>query len=156
MLLQAVKLQFVLRGELLESGDELAAEDAAECSYRQEESARRVDPFGTVESQAAGGDDVVDMGMMLKVLSPGVEHAEESDIRSQVLGVPHQFEHRRGAGAVEQIVEQPLVLENKRGELVRQREDNVEVGHGQQLSRARRQPFSARVPLALGAVPIAA
>jgi hypothetical protein len=59
-----VELQLVLRGELLESGDELAAEDAAECFYGQEESARRIDPSGAVGSQAAGGNDVVDMGMM--------------------------------------------------------------------------------------------
>jgi hypothetical protein len=39
---------------------------------------------------------------------------------------------------------------------VRQREDDVEVRHGQQFSRARGQPFCARVPLALRAVPIAA
>ena len=37
-----------------------------------------------------------------------------------------------------QIVEQPLVLEDKRGQFMRQREDDVEVRHGQQLSRARR------------------
>jgi hypothetical protein len=48
------------------------------------------------------------MGMMLKVLSPCMEHAEKSDIRSQVLRIASQFEHRCGAGAVEQIVDQPL------------------------------------------------
>ena len=75
--------------------------------------------------------DVVDMGMMLKVLSPGMEHAEESDVGSQVLRIASQFEHRRGTGAVEQIVKQPLVLEDKSGERVRQSEDDVEVWHGQ-------------------------
>jgi hypothetical protein len=39
---------------------------------------------------------------------------------------------------------------------MRQSEDNVEIRYGQQFSRARSQPFCARVPLALGAVPIAA
>jgi hypothetical protein len=58
------------------------------------------------------------MGMMLEVLSPGMEHAEESDVGSQVLRVASQFEHRRGAGAVEQIVEQPLVLQYKSGEFM--------------------------------------
>jgi hypothetical protein len=37
-----------------------------------------------------------------------------------------------------------------------QRKDDVEVRNGQQFGRARRQPFCAGVPLALGAVPIAA
>jgi hypothetical protein len=94
--------------------------------------------------------------MMLKVLSPGMEHAEESDICSQVLWIASQFEHRGGAGAKEQIVKHALVLEDKGGQFVRQSEDDVEVWHGQQFSRARSQPFCARVPLALGAVPIAA
>jgi hypothetical protein len=62
-----------------------------------------------------------------------MEYAEESDVRSQVLGIAGQFEHRRGAGAKEQIVEQPLVLEDESGQFVRQGEDDVEVRHGQQF-----------------------
>jgi hypothetical protein len=96
------------------------------------------------------------MGMMLKVLSPGVEHAKESDVGSQVLGIARRFEHRRGTGAVEQIVKQPLVLQCKSGKLVRQSKDDVEVRNGQQFSRACGKPFCARVPLALWAVPVAA
>ena len=42
-----------------------------------------------------------------------MEHAEEPDVRSQVLRIASQFEHRRSAGPVEQIVEQSLVLEDK-------------------------------------------
>ena len=60
-MLRAVELQLVLRGELLESGDELAAKDAAACFYGREESARRIDSSGAVGRQAAGGNDVVDM-----------------------------------------------------------------------------------------------
>ena len=98
----------------------------------------------------------MDMGMMLEVLSPGMEHAEESYVGSQVLRIASQLEHGRGAGVVEQVVEQPLVLEDKGGQFVRQSEDDVEVRDRQQFGRARRQPFCARVALALGAVPIAA
>jgi len=71
--------------------------------------------------------------VLLKVLSPGMEHAEESNVGSEVLGVASQFEHGRGAGAIEQMIEQPLVLENKRGERMRQRENDVEIRHGQQF-----------------------
>src|SRR5450631_555675 len=130
-----MKLQLVLREELLQSSDELAAEDSAQCVDRKEKSARTIDPSGPIESKAAGGNDVVDMGMMLKVLSPGMEHAEETDIGSEVLGIASQFEHRRGAGAVEQIVEQPLVLENQSGKFMRQCEDDMKVRNGQQFSR---------------------
>ena len=85
-----------------------------------------------------------------------MEYAEESDVGSQVLRVASQFEHRRSTGAIEQVVEQSLVLQCNSGQIMRQREDDVEVGHGQQFIRARRQPFCARVPLALRAVPVAA
>ena len=94
--------------------------------------------------------------MVLEVLSPGMEHAEEPDVGAQVLRIASQFEHRRRAGLIEQVVEQPLVLEYKSGERMRQSEDDVEVRNGQQFGRARGQPLGTRVPLALGAVPIAA
>jgi hypothetical protein len=42
----------------------------------------------------------VDVGMMLEVLSPGMKHAEESDVCSQVLGIASQFEQRRRTGAL--------------------------------------------------------
>ena len=82
-----MKLNLALREKLLQSSAELAAEDSAQCVNRQEEAARGIDPSGTVESQSAGGNDVVDMGMMLKVLSPGMQYAEESDVGPEVLGI---------------------------------------------------------------------
>ena len=92
------------------------------------------------------------MRVLLEVLPPGMEHAEKPNVRSQVLGIASKFEQRSGAAAEEQIIEQPLVLEDEGGELVRQGEDDVEVRYGQQLSRTRGQPLGARVALALGAV----
>src|ERR1017187_10252519 len=140
-----MKLKFFLLVELLQASRELAAEDAAQCVNRQEKAARGIDPSGAIESQATGGNDVVNMGMMFEVLSPGMEHAEESDVGSEVFPIASQFEHRRGAGAIEQVVEQSLVLQCNSGQIMRQREDDVEIRNGQQFSRARRQPFCARV-----------
>jgi len=151
-----MELQSVLLKQFTQLLAELAAEDFAERSDRQKEAWRGIDPSGTVESQAAGGNDVVDMGMMLEVLPPCMEHAEESDVGSQVPGIASQLEHRGSAGAVEQIVKQLLVLQDKSGKFMRQREDDVEVRNGQQFSRARGQPLGTRVPLALRAVPVAA
>jgi hypothetical protein len=87
MPLRAVDLKLVLRDELLQSRDELAAADSAQCVNGQEEAARRIDPSGAIGSKAAGGNDVVDMGMMLKVLPPGVEHTETADVSSEVLRI---------------------------------------------------------------------
>lgn len=63
-----------------------------------------------------------------------VEEIGKFDIRSQVIGIASQFEHRRCAGAVEQVVKQPLVLEDESGQIVRQSEDNVEIRNGQQFT----------------------
>jgi len=84
----AMKLEFTAMEGAAKSSDELAAENPAQCVDREEESARGIDPLRPVEGQAAGGNDVMDMRMMLEVLSPGVEHTEESDIGSEVLGIP--------------------------------------------------------------------
>ncbi len=54
------------------------------------------------------------------------------------------------------MLEQSLVLQHERRQLMRHGEDDVEVGHGQQLSRTRGQPSGACVALALGAMPVAA
>ncbi len=94
--------------------------------------------------------------MVLEVLSPGMKHAQQADVGSQVLRVACDFEQRGGTGTEEQIVEQLFILQHECRELMRQSKDEVEVGHGQQLGRARSQPSVASVPLTLGAVPVAA
>ncbi len=53
----------------------------------------------------------MDVGMMLKVLSPGMEHAKKPDLCSQMLGGAGKFEQRRCTGSEEQIVKQSLVLQ---------------------------------------------
>jgi hypothetical protein len=60
----AVERESVLAECGLQSGDELVAEDLAECFDGQEESVRRVDPSGTIKCKAASGNDVVYVGMM--------------------------------------------------------------------------------------------
>ena len=42
-----------------------------------------------------------------------MEYAEESYVRAEALGIAGKFEQRSGTGAEEQIVEQPLVLEDQ-------------------------------------------
>jgi hypothetical protein len=63
-----VELELVQEHELLESGGELTAEDAAENANGQEETWRCSDPSGAIERESASRDNAVNMGMMLKVL----------------------------------------------------------------------------------------
>jgi hypothetical protein len=151
-----VELKSVLLEQFTELVAELVAEDFAECLDGQEETPRGIYPSGTIRGKASSRNDVVDMGMMLEVLSPGMEHAEKPDLRAEVFGVAGKFEQRSGTGAEEQIIEQTLVLQDQSGELVGQGEDDVEVRHGQQLGGTRGQPPGPRVALAPGTVPVTA
>ena len=78
---------------------------------RQEESSRGRDPSGTVGCKTASRNNVVYVRMMVKVLSPSVEHAKKPDVRTQMFRVAGEFEHRRCTSAEQQIVKQPLVLQ---------------------------------------------
>ena len=66
---------------LLESFDEFAAKDFAEYVLGKEEA--RVSwmyPARVITGEAASGHDAMDMWMMLQLLIPGVEDAEETDL----------------------------------------------------------------------------
>jgi len=72
------------------------------------------DPSVAIDRETAGRDYAVDMRMILQVLSPSVQHTEQSDVGAQVLRVASHFEQRRGTGAEKQVVQQPLVLKDER------------------------------------------
>ena len=77
-----MELKSVLIEKFTQFLAELVAEDLAECFDGQEESVRRVDPSGTIQCKAASGNDVMYVGMMLKVLAPGMKHAKKPDLCS--------------------------------------------------------------------------
>jgi hypothetical protein len=145
---------FAERGLL--AGDELAAEDASEHLDWQEERTARRDPAGMIRCKAAGGDDAVDMRMMLQPLVPGVEHAEEADLRAQMSRIACDLEQRRGTGPEQEAVDHLLVLQCKRSQFTRHREDRLDVAGRQQLALTLLEPADVGVALALRAVPVAA
>ena len=106
-----MKLELVLKKELFQSGCELAPENATQRGDGQEESSQGSDPSGTVGCKTTSGNNVMYVRMMLKVLSPSVEHAKKPDVCSQMLGVAGQFEQRRCTSSEQQIVKQSLVLQ---------------------------------------------
>src|ERR1700731_2700950 len=114
----------------LESGDKLAAEDTAEYFDGKEEGAARGDPAGVIRSEAAGGQHAVDMRMMLQSLIPGVEHAEEANLGSQVPGIAGDLQQSCSAGVKQQVIDQPFILQWERSEFPRECEDDVDRGGG--------------------------
>jgi len=98
----------------------------------------------------------MNMGMMLQLLIPGMEHAEEADFGAEMSGIAGDFEQRFSTGPEQQTVDELLVLQGQRGEPTRKGEDNMDVGGGQEFSAARLEPTVPGAGLTLGTVPIAA
>ena len=94
--------------------------------------------------------------MLLQVLSPRMQDAKEAYIGSEVPGAACHLEHGFGTRAIEQIVDDSLVPECQRREIVGKGEDDVEVGNGQEFCRSCLEPLGTCVPLALGTVAVAA
>ena len=140
----------------LESGDKLAAEDTTEHFDGKEEGSARGDPAGVVRSETAGGQHAVDMGMMLQSLVPGMEHAEEADLGSEVARIAGDLQQGCSTGVKQQVIDQPFILQGERSQFPRHGEDDVHVTGGQQLPFPRLEPAQAGVALTLGAVPVSA
>jgi len=88
--------------------------------------------------------------------SPGVEHGSEPDAGAEVLGVGRNRDQGLGGGFEQQVIDDRLVLIGDVGDRPRQREDDVEIGHGQQFGLAIGEPLLCSGSLALRAVPVAA
>ena len=46
-----------------------------------------MNPSGTVRREAARGNDTMHVGVSEKILAPCMEHAEESNVCSEMLGI---------------------------------------------------------------------
>ena len=152
----AVELEVTSMECVAKSFDELAAEDTAEHADGQEEGAPGGDPACVIRCETAGGNDAVNMGMKLEALIPTVQHAEETDLGTEMPGIARDLKQGLGAGMEEQVVNQPLVLQGERGQFPRQGENCMHIAGGQQLPFPRLEPAHACVALASWAMPIPA
>jgi hypothetical protein len=85
-----------------------------------------------------------------------MEYREESYLGSEMFGFGGYFQKGFGTGAEQEVIEDPLVLQDELGELVGKGEDNMDVGDRQEFVLASRDPFIAGSALAFWAMPIAA
>jgi hypothetical protein len=98
----------------------------------------------------------MDVWMVAHGLTPGVQHAEEADFRTEMLGVGCDGAQRLRRRAEQNIVHHGLVLERDDLDLRWHGEHDVEVRHIEQLRLAVLQPLGTREALALRAVAISA
>src|SRR5713101_1442858 len=98
----------------------------------------------------------MDMGMESKLLTPGMQHGEEADFRTEVTRVASDFEKCLGTGAEQQIVDDFLVLQSQCRELRRKCEDHMDVARREKFSLPCGDPAFPGRGLTLRAVSIAA
>ena len=91
----------------------------------------------------------------MQVLPPGVQHAQEADLRAQMLWVGGDLVQRLRRRPEQDVIDHGLVLERDRGDLVRHGEHDVEVGHVEQLCLTVFEPSSPGETLALRTVSVA-
>jgi hypothetical protein len=108
---QAVKPELSGSVSLLERFEKLAAEHFAENRFREKEArTARAHPMGMVARQTAGSYDAVNMGMVLQLLIPRMQNAEEADLGAKAPGVCGNFDESLCARAEQQSVDHLLVL----------------------------------------------
>ena len=147
--------QLLTTVETLEAGDELAAEDSAEHLQGEKKPVvARMHPAAVIGPEATRRDDAVDMRMGEQIRAPGVENAENTDLRAHVLRIRRDFQEGSGAGREQEVIKLTRVVLRQEIEFVGDGEDHVKVGGGQQFLFPCGKPAFARLGLALGEVPI--
>jgi hypothetical protein len=101
-----------------QSADKLAAKNLSEHGDGKKEASVRWNPTRVIERQSTGGHHTMGMGMMLEFLIPGVKHTEEADFGAEMLGIASDFEEGFGTSLQQQMVQDFLVLQGERGQLV--------------------------------------
>ena len=86
--------------------------------------------------------------------SPCVQHAGHADLRAHAFGIGSDAHHRFRRCFEQQAVDRTLVPIGDVGDLSREREDKVEVLHGQQVICPRGHPVTRSGPLAFGEMPV--
>src|SRR5271165_5961169 len=103
----AIETELSFATGALQGCHELTAKNPAQHFDGKKERVAGVDPAGVIQRKSTGRDHAMDMGMMLELLIPGVQHAEETDLGAQMSGIASHFEQGCGAGAEQQVVDEP-------------------------------------------------
>ena len=90
--------EFAALPQLLQGGEELAAENLSEDWDRQEEITSRRYPAASVGRQTTGRNYAVDVWVQQQILSPGMQDGNKADVRTQPFRVGRHFEQGGGSG----------------------------------------------------------
>jgi len=94
--------------------------------------------------------------MMQQGLAPSVKDGEEAELGAEMYGVGSDGQQGFGGGAEKDVIDRCLVVKGDGGDLLRHREDDMEVRHDEELGSSVVKPLGTGQQLALRAVAIAA
>jgi len=92
-------------------------------------------PTGRDRATATGGNDAMDMGVGCEFLTPGVQNAEEADLRTEMAGIASDFEKCFRTGAKQEIVEDLSVLQGQWSQPLGKGEDHMDVARRENSRR---------------------
>jgi hypothetical protein len=115
-----------------------------------------MDPALVIWRESARRHDAVDMGMTDQRLPPRMKDAQDSDLGPEMAWFGGDVAKRRRARVKQPGVQTGAVAIGDREEPMREREDDVDVRHVEQLALARVEPALPGLRLVLHAVPIPA
>lgn len=94
--------------------------------------------------------------MIVEVLAPGVQHGDEADLGTQMLGIGGNPAQCLCGGTKQDRVDLLLVLKGNRDDLLRKGEDDMEIADWQKVCLSGGKPITPGLALAFWAVPVAA
>ena len=139
----------------LHAGEILGPKDGRQRADGKQKRRSPADPPRALRRQGTTGDQAVQMQVLRERLSPRVQDGGDSDRAAEMPRIASEGEQRVGGRAEEQRVDHPRIALRERVEIVRQREDDVEIRDRQQVGFPRRQPAFLCQRLTLRAVAIA-
>ena len=149
-----MKTDFAVLKRALECRDELAAKDSAEHLDRKKERVAWLDPTRAIGRKPTGRHYAMHMWVKFEFLTPGVQHAEEANFCTKMLGIACDFQKDFRAGAKQEVVDDLLVLQHQRGQVTRKREDHMDVTRRKKFPATLFQPTFPSTCLTLRAMPI--
>src|SRR6267154_5719059 len=113
-----------------------------------------MNPALMIRRQAAGRHDAMHVWMADQRLPPRVKNAEDPDLGAQMSGIGRKLAERRRTRLEKPGVQAGTIPIGERQERMRQRKDDMHIGHVEEITLAGVQPALPRLRLALRAVAI--
>ena len=134
--------------------DKLPSKDPTQDLHRQEEArVLRMDPALVIRRESPCRHDAMHVRMTDQRLAPRVQDGQHSDLRAEMPRIGRDLAQGRSAGLKQPRVQTGAVPIGQRQERMRERENDMHIGHIEQIALPRAQPALASLRLALRAVP---